>query len=95
MGNQIVENQNSAESIDYVAASSQLYGYGKMALAAQISLTVGGAVVLAILALLYPGFKIWAASLGITITWLDVLVIDRIQIYFRKRGALILSLIHI
>ena len=89
MRNQIVENQNSAESIDYVAASSQLYGYGKIALAVQIGLTVGAPVVLTILALLYPGFKIWATSLGITITWLDVLVIDRIQIYFRKRGALI------
>lgn len=87
--NSVAEKQNTTEAIEILAAASQFYGYAKIALAVQIGLTVGLSVAAAVLTLVCPSFKVWAVAIGATVTWLDVIFIDRIQIYFRKRGALL------
>ncbi len=89
MANDIAEKQNSPECLEHLAASSQLYSYGKFALTIQVTLTVGFAILLAIYTRFNQEFKVWATFVAVTITWLDVLVFDRVQIFFRKRGALI------
>lgn len=84
----IPELQNTKESIDMLAAASLFYALGKIALGVQVLLTVGLAISMAIWAKLHPNFAVWAAFSGITVTLLDVLMLDRLQIQLRKRGAL-------
>lgn len=74
--------------IDFVAAASTFYGYGKQVLACQIFLTVGLAVILSICTRIHPEWKLWATFIAVTATWLDVLCLDRLVVHFRKRGAL-------
>jgi hypothetical protein len=87
--NSVAEKQNRADALDLLAAASHFYGYGKTILTVQVALTVGVSVAAAFLTLFYPNFKTWAVPIGATVTWLDVVFIDRVQIYFRKRGALL------
>ncbi len=86
--NQISVEQNSTKSQELLAAICHYYGRGKIALAVQMILTIGLAVVLALLTRFFPDFKVWATFIAVTITWLDVVFIDRIQIHYRKKGAL-------
>ena len=81
------ELQNEPKSLQLLAAFSRLYGCGKVALAFQVALTVGVTTAASVISLIHPGFKIWATFIGVTIVWLDVLFVDRIQIHFRKLGA--------
>jgi hypothetical membrane protein len=84
----IPDRQNDPEMIELLATASTFYAYGKVASAIQVFLTVGLSVVLAILTGIFPECKLWATFVAITMTWLDVLCIDRLVIHFRKRGAL-------
>jgi hypothetical protein len=84
----IPDRQNDPDMIELLAAASAYYGDGKLAAAVQVLLTVGVAVVLAVFTRVYPEGKLWATFVAVTITWVDVLCIDRLVIYFRKRGAL-------
>jgi len=81
--------QNEPHFIDLLAATSHYYGLGKIALAVQLCLTVGLAIAFSAIVCFWPEFKPIAAFVALTITWLDVTFIDRIQIYFRKLGALV------
>jgi len=87
--NGIPEKQNDDDSIELLAAVSQFYGYAKITMAVQVVLTILLPVTASVFTLFSPNFKIWATFIGVTVTWLDVLLIDRIQIHFRKRGALL------
>lgn len=86
-GAEIIVEQNSPRSLERLAAVSAFYGHGKLALGGQMTLTVGIAVVLSVLCTIFPSFKLWATFISVTIVWLDVLVIDRIQMHCRKLGA--------
>jgi len=87
--NSLAEKQNQPKAIELLAAFSQFYAWGKNALAIQIALTVGLSGATAVVSLVYPNFKIYAVAIGASVTWLDVVFLDRIQICFRKRGALV------
>lgn len=86
-GNEIAANQNGQRALRLLAAISHFYGVGKRVLAIQMFLTVGLAIVLPAITCFFPDFKVAATFIGITVAWLDVAVIDRIQIHYRKLGA--------
>ena len=86
-GNTIPSAQNSDSNLNYTAAASAFYGRGKVALGAQMSLTIGVVVVLSFVSVLWPSFKLAATFISVTIAWVDVLFIDRIQAHYRKLGA--------
>lgn len=86
-GAKIIERQNSPQSLERLAAASMFYGRGKLALGGQMTLTLGVAVALSVLCAIFPSFKLWATFISVTIVWLDVLVIDRMQMHCRKLGA--------
>jgi hypothetical protein len=87
--NRIIEQQNTPEHVELFAAASYYYGWGKVTLAVQMIMTIGIAIALSIIVKLNPDAKAWTTFTAITITWLDILVLDRVQIFFRKRGALV------
>lgn len=87
-GDTFRERQNSERSIRLLCAICRFYGNGKRVLALQMFLTVGLAILLPIFVGIFPEFKTAAALTAITVVWLDVTAIDRLQIYFRKQGAL-------
>jgi hypothetical protein len=87
-GNALSERQNSEGSIRLLCANCRFYGNGKRVLALQMFLTVGLAILLPLLIWIFPEFKTAAALIAITVAWLDVTAIDRLQIYYRKQGAL-------
>lgn len=86
--NKLSDRQNSDTSLRLLAANSIFYGRGKLVLALQIFLTVGLAILLPIAILIWPEFKAIASATAITIVWTDIVMIDRLQIFYRKRGAL-------
>lgn len=83
----VAKQQNEKRALRFLAANSHFYGLGKRILALQMFLTVGLALLLPAITCFFPEFKVAAAFIGITVAWLDVAVIDRIQIYYRKQGA--------
>lgn len=86
-GERIISRQDSARSLELLAAASTFYTRGKRTLAGQMALTIGMAVLLSFLAIHFPDFKVAATFISVTVVWLDVLFIDRIQAQFRKCGA--------
>jgi len=85
--NRIPEEQNSPRFIEYLAAFSSLYSQAKVFAGVQAILTVPIPIALSLLALLFPGIRVWAAFYGIVISVLDIALIDFLQQEKKKEAA--------
>ncbi len=90
--NTIPEDQLQQKQLDRLAAQRQLYSDAKRVQAIQIILVIPAVVIWAILVARYPGLQVYAASWGIGLALLDVLVFARVQRYFKERAAKIQEL---
>lgn len=86
--NWLSAEQNRAELLQWIAASSDRYGHAKSLLGIQAVFAVGVPVVLSLAKLLSPSWGAWAALYGVLATLFDVLLLDRRQKQFLKEGAL-------
>jgi hypothetical protein len=83
----ISEEQNSAENIQFLAAASTFYGRAKKVAGIQFILLVPAALVASALILAKPELKLWTTFYSLSVALLDVLLLDRLQSHYRKRGA--------
>ncbi len=84
---QISEKQNSEQSLRYIAAWSQLYGYAKIIAAWQFWLAVPGALAMSVCALIWPDAKVVTTPLALFFGWVDLLFLDPIQNERKKIAA--------
>lgn len=79
MKNDIPTKQNSESFLEYLAASSYLYGKAKVYLGCQIFLIVVIGVAFAIITIFEPDLKIWAVTYGISFSIIDALILESKQ----------------
>jgi hypothetical protein len=92
VNNSIPEDQNKKNQLDRLAAQRYLYTKAKSLLAIQLTLTGLCPFVWSIIAILFPVVKIYAATWGIGILLLDVLVLDQSQKFLKKKATRIQEL---
>lgn len=85
--NRIPEKQNTERFVEYLAASSRLYSRAKTLTALQVILTVPLPLAFSVLAILFPGLKVWAAFYGVTIPIFDAIFIERLANDCKKQAA--------
>jgi len=90
--NTIPEDQLQQKQLDRLAAQRQLYSDAKRVQAIQIALVIPAVVIWAVLVAWYPGLRVYAASWGIGLALLDVLVFARVQRHLKERAAKIQEL---
>lgn len=83
----IPHRQNEERFMDMHAAVAWYYGWAKTCMGIQMFLTICGAGVLTFLASAYPELKHWTTFAAVTITLLDTLALERIQTFYKKKGA--------
>jgi fatty acid desaturase len=85
--NNICQQQNTERGLELLAAQRQLYSDAKRIQI--ISVVIGGPVVIAwsVLGAVFPPFLVYAASWGITATFLDLLVFSRLQKSVQEKAA--------
>ncbi len=87
--NTILIDQNHPQQVDRLAAQRCLYSQAKRVLAAQLILTVAGAVVFAILAIIFERLRVWATFYGVSASLLDAAFLESRQKTLRQYAALI------
>jgi hypothetical protein len=92
MANNIPQQQNEESALRLLAAQRRLYGWAKIALAFQVIFVVILPALLLVIEHLAPGFNIWAAFIGLTISILDVLLFDPLKSGLRHKAAAIQEL---
>jgi SMODS-associating 4TM effector domain len=92
MTNNIPQLQNEESALRLLAAQRRLYGRAKNALALQVILVVILPAFLLVIEHLAPGFNVWAAFIGLTISILDVLLFEPLKSKLRHKGAAIQEL---
>lgn len=88
----IPEDQLQQKQLDRLAAQRRLYSDAKRVQAIQIILVIPAVVIWAVLVAWYPGLRVYAASWGIGLALLDVLVFARVQSNLKERAAKIQEL---
>lgn len=73
--------------MDMHTAIAWYYGCAKTCMGLQMMLTICGAGVLTWIASKHPELKHWTTFSAVTITLLDTLVLERIQSFYKKKGA--------
>ena len=81
------EKQNTDRSLELLKASSYFYDCGKRLLALQFTLTVVGALAVAVIVAVFPESKIWAVLYSIVVALVDSLLLDRLQSRLKAQGA--------
>jgi hypothetical protein len=89
MGNRsdIPERQNDVPHLGLLAAFSRFYQRAKLVAAIQFILTVPMAVVSAGVIAAEPKAKLWPTFFALTIALVDVLLLERVQLNFKKLAA--------
>lgn len=87
MPNTIPQRQNEDRFMDMHAAIAWFYGCAKTCMGLQMLLTICGAGVLTWFASKHPELKHWTAFAAVTITLIDTLLLERIQSFYKKKGA--------
>jgi len=86
-GNNIPQEQLTQKQLDRLAAQRQLYSDAKQLLAIQVVLAVPCVITWSVLAACIPALKIYAASWGIIVTLLDILLFLPWQKSLRQQAA--------
>lgn len=92
MNNRIVEDQNTQQQLDRLAARRYVYSQSKILLALQMLLTLAFPITLTISATIVQNLKVWAAFYGIIISFMDVAVIEQCQKSWKTLAAKIQEL---
>jgi predicted pore-forming effector associated with SMODS systems len=87
MPNSIPDEQNTQRQLDRLAAQRYLYSRAKTLLAVQMILTLPTPIIWAVATALWPDSKVYAVFWGVTVSILDVLVLDRIQRSLVRQAA--------
>ncbi|AFM26124.1 hypothetical protein Desti_3473 [Desulfomonile tiedjei DSM 6799] len=93
MQNDIPEKQSSDRLLEYLAASSYLYGRAKVRLGCQILFTVLIPILFSIITVLvgdsqdWKHLKVWAVAYGVALSILDVLFLDSEQKRLKLEAA--------
>jgi len=85
-------SENSDPQLSRLAAASAVYGRGKQILGLQIALTVLGGFVSSITAAVLPQSKVWVVFYSFVVALLDGVVLEKLQLESRKKGARIQEL---
>jgi SMODS-associating 4TM effector domain len=87
MAKNISHRENEARSLQLLAAQRQLYSWAKFVLALQVCLVVIVPAILLVIEHFEEGFKSWAALGGLTISILDVVLLEPGKPYFQRKAA--------
>jgi hypothetical protein len=87
MANDISNRQNDEQSLRLLAAQRRLYSWAKIALAVQVVLVVIVPAALLIVEYFVGTFKVWAAFAGLTISILDVMLLDPVKAAMQRKAA--------
>lgn len=87
--NTILASQNDPRQLERLAAQKCLYSQAKKVMAAQILLTVAGAVAFAVLAIVFERLRVWASFYGISASLLDAAFLEPRLKSLRQQAALI------
>lgn len=79
MSNRIIEEQNTQQQLERLAAQRYIYSQSKKLLALQMLLTIAIPITLTIAATIEQNLKVWAAFYGVLISFMDVAVIEQYQ----------------
>lgn len=79
MSNRIIEDQNTQQQLERLAAQRYIYSQSKKLVALQMLLTIAIPITLTISATIVQNLKVWAAFYGIAISFMDVAVIEQYQ----------------
>lgn len=85
--NPIPERQRTDKFLTYLAASSKLYADAKKVTGLQALLSVPVPIILSVIAVIHPPFKVWASAYGFLISLCDVLFFDKLQKDLKKEAA--------
>lgn len=90
--NSIPQEQLAQKQLDRLAAQRQLYSDAKRLQAFQMILSIPVVVILSLIVVLFPDFKVYLAFWGITVTLLDVSVFNPWQKSLKQKAARIQEL---
>jgi F0F1-type ATP synthase assembly protein I len=79
MSNRIIEDQNTQQQLERLAAQRYIYSKSKKLVVLQMLLTIAIPITLTISATIVQNLKVWAAFYGIFISFMDVAVIEQYQ----------------
>ncbi len=79
MSNRIIEDQNTQQQLERLAAQRYIYSQSKKLLFLQMLLTIAIPITLTIDATIEQNLKVWAAFYGVLISFMDVAVIEQYQ----------------
>lgn len=77
MNNRIVEDQNTQQQLERLAAQRHIYSQSKKLLALQMLLTIAIPIMLTSVMTIEQNIKVWAAFYGVLISFIDVFIEHR------------------
>ncbi|MBE8968952.1 hypothetical protein IQ277_22825 [Nostocales cyanobacterium LEGE 12452] len=90
--NKIPQEQNIQLQLERLAAQRQLYSDAKSIQNISMILSIPLVVVWSIFIALLPRFQVYAALWGIAVTFLDIIILSRLQKYLQEKAAKIQQL---
>src|SRR6266478_6765979 len=87
MVNDIPEKQNEPGALRLLVAQRHLYSWAKAVLTAQIVFILLIPGVLLLVEYFQPGFKVWAAFFGLTLSAIDVALLDPLKAGLQEKAA--------